>query len=51
MLKKSQKVIPLLLKFIILGFFVVITLYPVFWMISGSEPADAPLPYPKTCCA
>lgn len=36
MLKKTQKVIPLLLKFIILGFFVVITLYPVFWMISGS---------------
>ena len=36
MLKKPQKVIPLLLKFIILGFFVVITLYPVFWMISGS---------------
>lgn len=32
----KKKLVPAAARFLILGFFIVITLYPVFWMIAGS---------------
>ena len=30
----KRKIVPAIVRFLILGFFIVITLYPVFWMIA-----------------